>query len=187
VDRDEFRDAIRGEEFPYRQIRAFGAMLASESGLGTEGMTLVGGSALEVYTQGDYASDDVDLVAADRDRVVATLRKWGFRSEGVYWTSPNFRPLVQIVGKYDSGSRRLTRLVSTKFGPLRLAAIEYLVVKRLVEARQWRRPEALAEATLAVERYGSEMDWAYVELLAKKDGVGDLAAHIRPSGDPGPP
>jgi hypothetical protein len=179
VDVEEFRAAMITEKRPYRQMRAFAAMLAQESGLGTDGLTVVGGSALEIYTEGDYVSQDIDLVARDPKRAVAVLRLWGFRRDGMYWVSPDFRPSVQIVGKYDSGSLRLAQVVATEYGNVRLAALEDIVVKRLVEARHWKRPEALAEAMLAVERYGAEMDWEYVDLMAKKDGVGDLAEDVR--------
>ncbi len=179
MDADEFRAAILSEETPHRQVRAFGAMLATESGLGTEGLTVVGGSALEIYTEGDYVSGDVDLIAEDRERVVSVLRAWGFRKKGIYWVSPDFRPSVQIVGKYDSGSRLHTQIISTPYGRVRIGSVEDIVVKRLIEARHWRRPSALAEAMLAVERYGREMDWDYVEFIAKKDGVGDLAIDVR--------
>jgi hypothetical protein len=154
-------------------------MLATATGLGAVGLTVVGGSALEVYTEGNYVSDGVDLVANDRERVIQVLRSWGFRQHGMYWVSADFRPSVQIVGKDDSGSRRLTQIVSTRYGRVRLAAVEDIVVKRLIKARHWRRPEGLAEAMLAVERYGAAMDWEYVERRAEKDGVEDLVADVR--------
>lgn len=175
----EFRQAIRSEKIPYRQIRSFGAMLASESGLGTEGLTIVGGSALEIYTEGDYVSDDVDLVAEDRVRVTGVLRAWGFQKKGMYWVSREFRPLVQIVGKYDSGSLSHTQIVSTPYGRVRLCAIEDIIVKRLIEARHWNRRKAVAEAMLAAERYGPKLDWEYVQLHAKKGGVEDLAKDLQ--------
>jgi hypothetical protein len=179
VDADEFRAAIRSEEPQYRQIRAFAAMLATETGLGVDGLTVVGGSALEIYTTGDYVSADVDLVVEDQRRVAKVLRSWGFTFKGMYWTSPDFRPSVQIVGKYDSGSRRLSQVVTTRYGRVRLAAVEDIVVKRLIEARHWNRPEAVAEAMLAVSRYGPELDWEYLNFKASKDGVTDLALDIR--------
>ena len=179
MDAEGFRTAIASEKTSHRQIRTFATMLATATGLGAEGLTVVGGSALEVYTEGDYVSDDVDLVAKDRGRVVEVLRSWGFRQDGMYWVSADFRPSVQIVGKYDSGSRRLSQIVSTRYGRVRLVAVEEIVVKRLIEARHWRRADALAEAMLAVERYGATMDWEYVERRAEKYGVEDLVAQVR--------
>ena len=176
---DEFRKAIQSEPTEARKIRAFAALLGRESGLGSEGLTVVGGSALEIYTEGAYVSQDVDLIAEDRDRVEAVLRGWGFRSEGMYWTSADFPPSVQIVGRYDSGSRERNQIISTRYGRVRLASIEDIVVKRLVESSHWRKSRALAEAMLAVERLGTKMDWDYVELRAMQDGVADLLVDLR--------
>jgi hypothetical protein len=86
---------------------------------------------------------------------------------------------VRIVGNHDSGSRRLCQVVRTRYGGLRLAAIEDLVVKRLIEARHRKRPEAMAEALLAVSRFDSDLDWEYLNAQASMDGVIDLALALR--------
>lgn len=179
MDVEEFRAALRLESAPYRRVQAFVAMLGEESGLGVDGLTVVGGSALEIYTRGDYVSDDIDLVASDRRRLEDALRSWGFRQDGMYWKHPDLKPLVQIVGQYDSGSRQRNQIVSTRYGRVRLGSIEDIVWKRVVEARYWRRPKALDEAMLAVRRYGNRLDWEYIGSHAKKNGVEDLVADLR--------
>jgi hypothetical protein len=81
-----------------RRIRLFSALLAKESGLGTEGLTVVGGSAIEIYTEGDYVSADIDLVVDSRPSVTAVLERWGFRDEGS-------RPRVRRVAEPTRGIR----------------------------------------------------------------------------------
>ncbi len=174
-----FRDVLLSEKVPYQRNRAVAAILAEESGLGTEGLTVVGGSALEIYTTGDYVSKDIDLLAENRERIVVALRSLGFREEGRYWRHPDLPPSVQIVGQYDSGSRARNRIVLTPYGRLRLGAIEDIVWKRVVEARYWNRPEALVEAKLAVRRYGDRIDWEYVERQGREQHVEDLVADLR--------
>lgn len=171
---DQFKEILDSDAAPYLRIRAFAALLARESGLGSEGLTVVGGSALEIYTTGAYASDDIDLVVEDRGRVEKALRSWGFRKKGMYWRHPKFLALVQIVGRFDSGSRERNQVVSTNYGPVRLASIEDIIWKRVVEARAWNRPEALDEAMLAVQRYANRIDWDYVERRGRENGVADL-------------
>lgn len=179
MSRDDFREVLESDAEPYQRIRSFAALLARESTLGSEGLTVVGGSALEIYTTGDYASDDVDLLVENRERVERVLRVWGFRKKGMYWRHPNFPGVVQIVGRIDSGSRERNQIVSTDYGPLRLASIEDIIWKRVVEARSWNRPEALDEAMLAVQRYAARIDWAYVERKGRENGVLDLVRDLR--------
>jgi hypothetical protein len=179
VNAEEFGAAVRSERTEARMIRAFAALLGRESGLGSEGLTVVGGSALEIYTEGAYVSQDVDLLAEGRVQVEKVLRRWGFRSKGVCWVGSALPLSVQIVGRYDSGSRPRNRILSTRYGQVRLASLEDIVVKRLIEARHWNRREALAEAALSAERVGARMDWEYAEFIAKRYGVSDLAADLR--------
>jgi len=176
---EDFRAMLRGESEPYLRDRAFGALLAKESGLGSSRMTIVGGSALEIYTTGEYVSQDIDVIAEDTEKVETVLQSWGFRKKGMYWENPDFAKSVHIVGRFDSGSRERNVIVSTKYGELRLASMEDIVWKRTYEARGWNRPEALDEAALLVRRYFDRLDWEYILQRAKENGVEDLASDLR--------
>lgn len=167
------------EKVPYRRVRALGALLARETGLGSEGLTLVGGSALEVYTAGEYVSEDIDLVASEPSKVEAALRGWGFRRRGMYWVHEELRLFVQIVGRHDSGDPAKSQLVSTPYGSVRLGAMEDLVWRRVYEARGWNRPTALDEAALLVQRFMDRLDWDYLERRGRENGVADLIAELR--------
>ncbi len=177
--KDEFRTMLKTETEPYLRDRAFGALLARESGLGDQRMTVVGRSALEIYTAGDYVSDDINIVAENVPKVEAILRSWGFQKKGMYWESPDYGKSVQIVGRHDSGSRLRNVVVSTRYGPLRLASMEDLIWKRTYEARGWNRPAALDEAALLVRRYFDRLDWEYIVRKAAENGVEDLAADLQ--------
>jgi len=177
----DFRTLVLARSEPYIRDRAFGALLARETGLGAERLAIVGGSALEIYTTGDYVSQDIDIVAEDIGKVEAVLRSWGFKHKGMYWQSSEFAKSVQIVGRFDSGSRSRNVVVSTECGPLRLASMEDIIWKRTYEARGWNRPEALDEAALLVRRYYDRLDWAYIFRMADENGVGDLAADLERS------
>jgi hypothetical protein len=170
---------VRAEKKPHLRDRAFGALLAKESGLGSDRMAIVGGSALEIYTTGDYVSQDIDIIAEDIPKVEAVLRTWGFRKKGMYWENPVYAKSVQIVGRFDSGSRQRNVVVSTKYGPIRLASMEDIIWKRTYEARGWNRPEALDEAALLVRRFSDRLDWEYISRKAKENGVDDLVSDLR--------
>jgi len=176
---DEFRAMLVAEIEPYRRVQSFAALLAAESGLGTDGLTVVGGSALEIYTTGDYVSADVDLLAEDQEKVARVLRSWGFALGGMYWRHPEFEPSVQIVGKFDSGRRSLNQIVRTRYGGVRLASMEDIIWKRVYESRGWNRPAALSEAALLVRRYFDRLDWEYIEEMGRENRVEDLVADLR--------
>jgi hypothetical protein len=170
---------IRAERAPYLRDRAFGALLAKESGLGSDRMAIVGGSALEIYTTGDYVSQDIDIIAEDFAKVEAVLEAWGFQKKGMYWESRDYAKSVQIVGRFDSGSRERNVIVSTKYGAVRLASMEDIIWKRTYESRGWNRPAALDEAALLVRRYFDRLDWEYISRKARENGVEDLVEVLR--------
>jgi hypothetical protein len=165
---------------PVVRLRTFATLLAEESGLGTEGMTLVGGSAIEIYTQGDSVSGDVDLLVSDRERAASVLRKWGFRDEGKLLTKDSLGLVVDLRAIANSGSRRLTRVIRTKYGGIRVAGVEDLVLQRLREVRFWKQgDDAYAQAVLLVERYGRELDWEYIGFFSKKESLENLVDDLR--------
>ena len=182
----QFAAAVGSENLRYRKVRTFAALLGKESGLGAEGLTIVGGSALEVYTEGDYASEDVDLVADSRERVERVLDSWGFLPEGKFWIHRDLRLWVEIVDGHYTGSRTRNRIVSTPYGEVRLASLEDIVWKRTIEARAWNRPTALEEARLLVRRYGARLDWAYIEEQGRDQGISGLVADLRKDVGRGP-
>lgn len=154
-----------------RRLAIFSAILAQESRLGTEGMTVVGGSAIEIYTKGDYVSEGLDLVLDSRSRIVTVLRRWDFRDEGKGWSKVQWRLFVDPMETQDSGSRRLTQIISTKHGAFRISGVEDLIVRRIRESVAWQdRQEAFSQAVLLLKRTSSGLDWSYIKHYAQQEG-----------------
>jgi len=171
---------LLAEKLPDVRLRTFASLLAEESGLGTEGMMIVGGSAIEIYTRGDYVSGDVDVLVSNREQAASVLRGWGFRDEGKLLTKDSLGLVVDLRAAENSGSRRLTRIVRTKYGSIRVAGVEDLILKRLREVRYWKQgDEAYAQAVLLVERYGRELDWEYIGFYSNKEGLENLVTDLR--------
>lgn len=171
MDEGEVGRLLSEEGSPDRRLRYFSALLAGESGLGTEGMTVVGGSAIEIYTRGEYVSNDLDLVVESRSAVLRVLKRWGFRDEGRGWSKKAWRLFVDVMERPDSGSRRHTQIVTTPFGPFRVSGIEDLIVRRIRESIAWPgREEAFAQAILLARRAETELDWDYVKFYAVREG-----------------
>jgi hypothetical protein len=162
---------VLNEKVHYKRIRVFSALLAKESGLGTAGMTVVGGSAMEIYTGGDYVSDDLDLVVDSRSRITTVLKQWGFRNDGKIWSKKTWDLYVDPMETQGSGSRRLTQVISTSVGPVRIAGVEDLIIRRVRESVAWQnRQEAFAQAILLVEHSSGDLDWDYIGFFAKQEG-----------------
>jgi hypothetical protein len=161
---------ILAEVAPDQRLRIFSALLATESGLGVEGMTIVGGSAIEIYTNGSYVSGDVDIVTDSRDAIARVLVSWSFKNEGKWFSKKEWSLFVDVMETPGTGSRRLTRVLTTKAGSFRVAAIEDLLIKRVREAVNWQDREEAYDQAVLLARYANRVDWEYIEFYARKEG-----------------
>jgi hypothetical protein len=116
---------------------------------------------------------------SDRRPVEKVLRSWGFRDEGKLWTRVDLELYVDLMQRENTGSSRLTRILHTEHGAVRLGAPEDLIVKRLRETRYWSQPKALAEAILVAKRFGRDLDWDYIDILGRADQLEDLVAEVK--------
>ncbi len=155
-----------------------GALLAREAGLGSLDLIVVGGSAIEIYTRGGYASGDLDIVGP-REPISRVLRAWGFRKGRRVWHQDKWRVVVDIVREQYNGDIERTQELATPYGNVRVAAIEDVLAKRLISAKHWRREEDFGHALLLANRYRDEIDWEYVTELARHDLATDILVELR--------
>ena len=154
-----------------------GALLAKET---AADVVIVGGSAIEVYTSGMFVSGDTDLVG-DRRSIISALERWGFRRDGRLWSRPDLKLWVDPVGREYTGDARKLRVVSTPYGPVRLASVEDLIAKRLIEVKVWPRAssEMFGQAVALAAEYEDDVDWNYVTAVTKREGANDLVTELR--------
>ncbi|MGI0128864.1 MAG: hypothetical protein ACREDE_11205 [Thermoplasmata archaeon] len=154
-----------------------GAVLSKEI---AADVVIVGGSAIEVYTSGKYVSGDIDVVG-ERGLIISALERWGFRRHGRLWSRSDLELWVDPVGRNYTGDVRRLREVSTPYGPVRLASVEDLIAKRVIEVKVWPRTgtEMFDQAVALATEYDEDVDWDYVTLVAKRERADDLVAELR--------
>jgi hypothetical protein len=182
VTRPEFEEALSKAPTPGERVALLGALLARESGLGDR-LVVVGGSAISVYTDSAYVSKDIDIVAK-KERITPVLRRWGFgfdeRQGRGYWVRDDLRIMVDLINRSDYvGLTAGTGRRSTPAGPVRIAAVEDLILRRLIFAKRGRNPELLNQATLLWLRYGRELDTEYLESQSRYEDVEDLYLDLK--------
>ncbi len=176
----EVERALEAAEGSPDRILYFAGLLSTALG-GAEGpVIVVGGSAIEVYTVGAYTSGDIDIVTS-RKPAAQILESWGFRTEGRTWYHPKWKLDVDLVGNHYNGSQSRLREIETPYGPVRLAALEDLIIKRLAEAKHWqgRRQEAFEQAALLASEHAGELDDPYLDERAKQEDVVDILADLQ--------
>ena len=178
MDEREFDSLLRKAKTPDRRVAWFGALLAKESEVP---VVIVGGSAIQVYTERAYVSHDIDIVG-DRSKLAAVLRRWGFhrekgRSSRIYWVKEPLG-LVDLVGvRMKSGLSPQT--VQTPYGSVNLGPPEDLITRRLMRAGAEQSTDLFQEAVLIAHRYRDVLDWGYIRADAQYERVLPLYEQLR--------
>jgi len=164
---------IRAEADPsLRTLKLASLIAAVFRDAGIE-LVVVGGSAIELLTEGAYTSGDIDLCLRDRDSIGLRDRQdlmakvdavGGPRSWKVAGT------FVDLLGRVESVARTPFREISGPHGPVRVMQPEELLVERvLVSEYPNRYPPArdCARKLIAVSLGGGlNMDWNEVARIA---------------------
>jgi hypothetical protein len=175
---DEVKSILRKIEAVDRRVLCFAALLRKEAGLGTDDLVIVGGSALEIYTEGAYVSGDIDI-CAPREAIAAALKRWGFRQPGREWARLDWKIVLDVVAPRVSGSMRLSRVVETPYGPVRVGSIEDLILGRLALVKYWGEPEEYRNAQLLAVLPG--LDWDYLARRANQEYLAAELSQLRSS------
>ncbi|MGP8076486.1 MAG: hypothetical protein ACLP8Y_07130 [Thermoplasmata archaeon] len=181
MNRKEFEIALAKARTEDERLAWFGALLTRESKLDGH-LIIVGGSAIEIYlTSNDYVSMDIDVVG-EKPAISAVLRRWGFQAEKgrdrrVYWVKGGLGN-VDLVGERDR-SGLPPRALPTPYGDVLLGSIEYLIVRRLMMARQKRSTEMFRLAAVLAARYKRGLDWDYIRAQAVYEKVLPLFEELK--------
>ncbi|MGB6500316.1 MAG: hypothetical protein WBG19_02790 [Thermoplasmata archaeon] len=173
---DEIQAILEKIEEDDRRILYFAALLRKEAGLGPDDLVVVGGSAMEIYTEGAYVSGDID-VCGPRDTIAAVLERWGFNQPGREWARLDWKIVLDVVGPRVSGSMRLSRVVSTPYGQVRVGSIEDLIIGRLALIKFWNEPDEYPNALLLVAL--PKLDWEYLTHRARQENLEAELASLR--------
>ncbi|MBC7107078.1 MAG: UbiD family decarboxylase [Firmicutes bacterium] len=135
---------------------------------------LVGGTALEFYTFGEYSTADVDLVLSGREEAARALEMLGFQREGRHWYSGDLDLAVEIPDNVLAGALEKTVTVSVEGEKVRVIGPEDLIVDRLAAAKFWKARTDLDWAAAVLLLHQDRIDPEYLEQAAAREGVSDF-------------
>ncbi len=84
---------------------------------------------------------------------------------------------MDVVGRFPSGSMAHTRVVETRYGSVRVGAVEDLILGRLALIKFWNEPGESVNARLLAAL--PDIDWPYLEFRARHEPVDDLLQELR--------
>lgn len=138
-------------------------------------LVVVGGSAIEFYTEGAYVSGDLDMCLVSPPRLDIRTRqelmgRLGARGGPRSWQVAGH--YVDILGEVETLARTPFDELQAPYGPVRLVSPEDLLVERVlvsVYPQRHEPAELCARKLIAVALSGQvEMDWAEARRLAAR-------------------
>jgi hypothetical protein len=180
VSREEVDRAVASARSKPDRTLVLGALLARATG---EDVIVVAGSAVEIYTSGRTSTLDIDIVTP-RERAAAVIESWGFVRKGRIWRREDWKVDIDLLGARLTGSRNKLRTFETRYGPVRVAAVEDLLVRRLAELKHWPttpnwRVGLVKQVRILMAEYGDQMDEEYLGHVARRADVDDILADFR--------
>ena len=170
----EYKDLKQEQDLFKRRIQ-FIAFLTEK--LKEEGVDaiLVGGQAIDLYTAGNFATSDVDLLVTNRPVTEKLLNKFGFGKEANgLWFNKDLNIVIQVIPEPYSGDPARLRKFRVKDFELRVAAPEDLIANRLYSKSNPQRDSEQAIALLKI--FADSIDNTYLNKVAKRDNIEEVLA-----------
>jgi predicted nucleotidyltransferase len=148
--------------------RTMRAMALVSSALSTVGIepVVVGGQALEIYTFGNYATSDIDVVLSGREQAGEILEKIGFQRKAAGFRHWFHEPLdlpIEIPDSILLGSMDMVTDLDVEGYKVKVIGIEDLILNRLRAGVFWNSPSDMTWAKYLIKSYFDELDFKYLE------------------------
>lgn len=98
---------------------------------------LVGGAAVEFYTQGAYSTSDIDMIAEGGPDLIKTMEDLGFEKLGKDFIHQKLNIYIEFPGKNLKNNEESIR-IKVKDKILQVISVEDLIVDRLCAFKFWK-------------------------------------------------
>jgi hypothetical protein len=172
-------------EDPVKRRALFIGILTDEiKKRGGRGPIIVGGIALEIYTQGSYTTGDIDIKAS-KEILETILREWQFIKKGRVWFNEELDIYIDWLGaRLDEGKEAEERVNSVIVGDgfeIKVISIEDLIIDRLNACKWWKDEDSLmwAKVLLKVKIVmGESIDKEYLRKRASEEKIEELLEQL---------
>lgn len=180
----EIQEILKIED-PVKRRAVFVAMLTKEfKRKGIKEPVVVGGMAVEIYTQGSYTTGDIDL-KSDKKTLEETLIEWGFNKKGRVWFNEDLDIYIDWLGSgLEEGieaEKRINTIVIDENLELKIISIEDLIIDRLKAYKWWKDRDSFMWAKVLCEvkkSLGDTLDKNYLKARAVEEKIEDVVEEL---------
>ncbi|MFP7487851.1 DUF6036 family nucleotidyltransferase [Priestia filamentosa] len=145
---------------------------------------IVGGLSVEIYTQNDYATRDIDFVSDGYEKISEVLLKLGFSKEGRHFVHGKIEIAVEIPSSDLEGDYDKVNKVEIEEGKyVYLISLEDIIIDRLRAAVHWKSEQDTYWGFKLLAKNFNEVNIDYlfkrVETKSEKDELSDWIDNIK--------
>jgi predicted nucleotidyltransferase len=170
---------------PRKQQIVLAALVAAEFQKVNVILTVVGGAAVQFYTQAKYTTKDIDAILwGDSLEIVnRVMEDLGFHRTTTYrhFEHPSLPFVVEFPSSPIAVGNRLieeTNLIKIGKRSVRVITIEDLIMDRIIAAVEWKSPAHIEQAKLIWLKNKVRINIAYLTEFAKSEGYLDTLTTI---------
>jgi len=132
----ELAEAAKIREPAERSVKIASIVAEALRAIGQDPI-LVGGAAVEFYTQGGYTTADIDMIAPGGPALFEKMAEMGFERMGKDFVDEKNKIYIEFPGRVLGPTERDRRiLIGERY--LRIISIEDLIVDRLCSFKYWK-------------------------------------------------
>jgi len=131
---------------------------------------IVGGFSVEIYTNRDYATFDIDIVTSDIVTVASTLQKLGFKKEGRHFYHERLKIAIEFPDDILAGSHeRISKIDIDETEGLYVfvISVEDIIMDRLRASIYWYESESKIWGMKMLSDYFDQLDLEYMKEVGK--------------------
>ena len=137
---------------------------------------LVGGAAVEFYTQGQYHTADIDMVTEGGKEMISLMEMLGFEKIGKDFVDHRREIYVEFPGSYLGAGEKVKSLkIGKRF--LRIISLEDLIVDRLCAYKFWQSGIDGVNALLLLEQ--PDIDEMRLKIRCHAENVEDALSVVK--------
>ncbi len=132
---------------------------------------VVGGSAVDFYTEGIYPSYDIDLVS-NRKIIGEILENvFKFKQSGKNWINEQIGLSVEVPDNRLAGDKDKVTVIRIENLKVYVIGFEDLIIDRLNACVHWKSQRDCDQAQYIIRYYRNRLDFRYLEKKAKDEGI----------------
>jgi predicted nucleotidyltransferase len=132
---------------------------------------VVGGSAVDFYTEGIFPSYDIDLIGSRKIIGEILENTFGFKRSGRHWIDEQLGIFIEVPGDHLAGSKDKITTITINDLKVYVIGIEDLIIDRMAACSEWKSDTDCKQAYYMLRYYQNRIDFKYLNEKAKHEGL----------------